>query len=77
MTVILPRPRKNAVPGYHSKSTDLSRHRAIKKAVRRKRESAMSLSRHFQLLSTLTKRTQPEASRVYKMNSEWIKKALI
>jgi hypothetical protein len=77
MVVILPRPKKNAVPGYHSRSTDLSRHRAIKKAARTKKESAMALSRHFQLLSTLTKRTQPEASKVYKRNSEWIKKALI
>ena len=68
---ILPKPKKS-VSGYHPTMTKLARHRAILKAMRKKKESPLSMGRHFLLLSTLTKSTIPKASKVYKKNAKWL-----
>jgi len=70
---LLPKPRSGVFKGrYHFYESPLARHRAIMQSLRRKREAPLSLGRHLLLLSTLTKRTIPKASRVYKMNARWL-----
>ena len=65
----LPRPSKST-SGYHPTMSVLSRHRALMKKI--KKESPLSVGRHLVLLSTLTKRINPKASKVYKTNSRWV-----
>jgi len=72
--VRLPRPKKDALRGYHPTMTTLARHRAILRAMRMKKETPLSMGRHLSLLSTLTKRTIPKASKVYKEDSKWLLK---
>jgi hypothetical protein len=45
---------------------------AILAALRRKHETPLSMGRHLSLLGTLTKRTQPKASKVYKANAKFL-----
>jgi len=61
--------------GYEkvTEKTDLSRHKMLKKAMH-SGEKPLSLSRRLNALATLTKNTNPTASRVFKADSEWIKK---
>ena len=68
----LPRPKRKLIMGYHPTMTTLARHRAIMKTLRTTKEMPLSLGRHLLLLSTLTKRTIPKASKVYKANSVWV-----
>lgn len=58
--------------GYHPTMSNLARHRALIKKLRKTGETPLSVGRHLLLLSTLTKRTIPKASRVYKKNSKWL-----
>lgn len=66
----LPKPSRGNTSGYHPTMAVSARHRALMKKI--KKESALSVGRHLLLLSTLTKRTIPKASKVYKMNSRWV-----
>jgi hypothetical protein len=68
----LPRPKTGVLMGYHFNKSPLSRHRAILAALRRKHETPLSMGRHLSLLGTLTKRTQPKASKVYKANAKFL-----
>ena len=61
--------------GYHPTMSTTARHRALLKKI--KKETALSVGRHLLLLSTLTKRTIPKASRVYKINSVWVFKTRV
>jgi len=65
----LPKPKKT-ISGYHPTMPVSARHRALMKKI--KKETALSVGRHLLLLSTLTKRTIPKASKIYKMNSKWV-----
>jgi Family of unknown function (DUF5771) len=65
----LPKPKKT-ISGYHPTMHVSARHRALMKKI--KKETALSVGRHLLLLSTLTKRTIPKASKIYKMNSKWV-----
>ena len=69
----LPKPKKT-ISGYHPTMSVSARHCALMKKI--KKESALSVGRHLLLLSTLTKKTIPNASKVYKMNSIWVFKKL-
>lgn len=71
MSVRLPRPKRNLIQGYHPTLTAMARHRAIMMTLRTHKETPLSLGRHLLLLSTLTRRTMPRASKVYKANSTW------
>jgi hypothetical protein len=70
MKTILPRPKANLLPGYHPTMKAGARRRILRKVM--KHEKPLSLGRHLLLLSTLTKRTIPRASKVYKSNSVWV-----
>jgi len=65
----LPKPKKT-ISGYHPTMSTTARHKALMKKI--KKENALSVGRHLLLLSTLTKRTIPKASKIYKINSVWV-----
>ena len=68
----LPKPKRDVFPGYHTHKSELARHRAMLKAMRIKNETPLAMGRHFLLLSTLTKRTNPKASKIFKADSAWL-----
>jgi hypothetical protein len=70
--ILLPRLKKSPASGYHPTMSVKSRHRVLLKKIRTLKETPLSVARHFLLLSTLTKRTLPKASKVYKANSKWL-----
>ena len=70
MKTLLPRPKANLLPGYHPTMKAGPRRSILRNVM--KHEKPLSLGRHLLLLSTLTKRTIPRASKVYKSNSVWV-----
>lgn len=52
--------------------SDLSRHKALKKAMQ-SGEKPLSVSRRLNALAIVTKNTNPKLSRTFKEDSEWIK----
>lgn len=57
---------------YHPVETMTARHRALMKAVRVGREDPHQIIKRLVAISTLTKRTLPNASRIYKRDAKWI-----
>lgn len=61
--------------GYEDidEKSDLSRHRALGKAHRSKKESDLSVYRRLIALSTLNKRTNPKVSKILRNDAKWYK----
>ena len=58
--------------GYHPVEAKTNRHKALTKAVSRG-EKPLAVMRRLVAISTLTKRTLPRASRIYKQDAMWIR----
>lgn len=59
--------------GYHPVEAMTNRHKALTKGIS-KGEKPLSVFRRLQAIGTLTKRTLPRASRIYKADARWISK---
>ncbi len=59
--------------GYHPVEAMTNRHKALSKGIS-KGEKPLSVLRRLVAISTLTKRTLPRASRIYKADARWISK---
>ena len=69
--MILPKPKKNVLPNYHTTLSKSKRHAIILLSLKKKKEGSTALGRHLLLLSTLTKKRAPKSSKVFKANSVW------
>ena len=58
--------------GYHPVEAMTNRHKALSMGIR-KGEKPISMMRRLVAISTLTKRTLPRASRIYKSDAMWIR----
>jgi len=58
--------------GYHPVEAMTNRHKALSKGIS-KGEKPLSVMRRLVAISTLTKRTLPRASRIYKADAMWIR----
>lgn len=59
--------------GYHPVEAKTNRYKALTKGVS-KGEKPLSVFRRLMAISTLTKRTLPRASRIYRQDARWISK---
>jgi len=59
--------------GYHPVETKTNRHKALSKAITKGKQAPLSVFRRLQAISTLTKRTLPRASRIYKQDAVWVR----
>lgn len=59
--------------GYHPVEAMTNRHKALVKAIRVGREDPHAVMKRLVAISTLTKRTLPRASRIYKQDAMWIR----
>lgn len=59
--------------GYHPVEAMTNRHKALSKGIS-KGEKPLAVLRRLVAISTLTKRTLPRASRIYKQDARWISK---
>ena len=57
---------------YHPVEATTNRHKALVKAVSRGHEDPHAVIRRLIAISTLTKRTLPRASRIYKADARWV-----
>jgi hypothetical protein len=57
--------------GYHPVEAMTNRHKALSKGIS-KGEKPISVMRRLVAISTLTKRTLPRASRIYKQDAKWV-----
>ena len=57
---------------YHPVETRTARHRALIRAVRVGQEDPHQIIKRLIAISTLTKRTLPNASRIYKSDARWV-----
>ena len=57
---------------YHPVEAPTNRHKALVKAVTKGREDPHAVIRRLIAISTLTKRTLPRASRIYKADARWV-----
>ena len=57
---------------YHPVETPTARHRALVKAVRVGHEDPHQVVKRLTAISTLTKRTLKNASRIYKRDAKWV-----
>ena len=57
---------------YHPVEATTNRHKALVKAVSKGREDPHAIIRRLIAISTLTKRTLPRASRIYKSDARWV-----
>jgi hypothetical protein len=57
---------------YHPVEATTNRHKALSKAVSKGREDPHAIIRRLIAISTLTKRTLPRASRIYKADARWV-----
>jgi hypothetical protein len=57
---------------YHPVEATTNRHKALTKAVSRGHEDPHAVIRRLIAISTLTKRTLPRASRIYKADARWV-----
>jgi hypothetical protein len=65
--------------GYNIKKSDVSRHRALNKAIKtsggnQSKKKTLSVMRKLNAVKTLTKRTQPKNSKKYSKDMKWIQK---
>lgn len=60
--------------GYHPVEAPTNRHKSLVKAVVKGREDPHAVVRRLVAISTLTKRTAPRASRIYKQDATWVHK---
>ena len=58
--------------GYHPVEAKTNRHKALSKGIS-KGEKPLAVMRRLVAISTLTKRTLPRASRIYKSDAMWIR----
>ncbi len=58
--------------GYHPVEATTNRHKALSRGIT-KGEKPLSVMRRLIAISTLTKRTLPRASRIYKQDAMWIR----
>lgn len=58
---------------YHPVEAPTARHKALSRAVSKGREDPHAVIRRLIAISTLTKRTLPRASRIYKQDAMWIR----
>lgn len=58
--------------GYHPVESMTSRHKALTKAIKVGRENPLSVFHRLHAIGTLTKRTLPTASRIYRRDRDWI-----
>jgi Family of unknown function (DUF5771) len=58
--------------GYHPVEATTTRHKALSKGISRG-EKPIAVMRRLIAISTLTKRTLPRASRIYKQDAKWIR----
>lgn len=59
--------------GYHPVEAKTNRHKSLSKAISKGREAPLAVFRRLQAIGTLTKRTLPRASRIYKADAKWIR----
>ena len=59
--------------GYHPVEAMTNRHKSLSKAISRGKEAPLAVFRRLQAIGTLTKRTLPRASRIYKADAKWIR----
>jgi len=59
--------------GYHPVEAKTNRHKSLSRGVS-KGEKPLAVMRRLIAISTLTKRTAPRASRIYKQDAMWIRK---
>lgn len=59
--------------GYHPVEAMTNRHKALSKGISRG-EKPLAVMRRLIAISTLTKRTLPRASRIYKSDAMWIRR---
>ena len=59
---------------YHPVEATKTRHTALVRAVSKGREDPHAVIRRLIAISTLTKRTLPRASRIYKSDAAWVHK---
>ena len=59
--------------GYHPVEAQTNRHKSLSKAIIKGREKPLAVFRRLQAISTLTKRSAPRASRIYKQDAGWIR----
>jgi hypothetical protein len=59
--------------GYHPVEAKTNRYKALSKAISKGKEAPLSVFRRLQAIGTLTKRTLPRASRIYKSDAKWIR----
>jgi hypothetical protein len=58
---------------YHPVEATTNRHKALTRAVTKGREDPHAVLRRLIAISTLTKRTLPRASRIYKADAQWVR----
>lgn len=58
--------------GYHPVEAMTNRHKALSKGISRG-EKPLAVFRRLQAISTLSKRTAPRASRIYKKDAMWVR----
>jgi hypothetical protein len=59
---------------YHPVEATTNRHKALVRAVTKGHEDPHAVLRRLVAISTLTKRTLPRASRIYKEDARWVHK---
>lgn len=59
--------------GYHPVEAMTNRHKALSKAVSKGHEDPHAVLKRLVAISTLTRRTLPRASRIYKADARWVK----
>ena len=57
---------------YHPVEAPTTRHKALSRAVSKGHEDPHAVIRRLIAISTLTKRTLPRASRIYKQDAKWV-----
>ena len=58
--------------GYHPVEAMTNRHKSLVKAVTKGKEDPHAVIKRLIAISTLTKRTAPRASRIYKQDAKWV-----
>lgn len=59
--------------GYHPVEAKTNRHKSLSRAISKGKEAPLAVFRRLQAIGTLTKRTLPRASRIYKADAKWIR----
>jgi hypothetical protein len=59
--------------GYHPVESMTARRRALTKAIKVGREQVLAVFQRLHAIGTLTKRTLPNASRIYRRDRDWVR----